>query len=123
MSEKKIRCMRCRGRKQIYKVGSGYSFVDMGGLKVDCPMCKGEGMIESLEEFKNGGKDEAEPIAQSEKTSCSEEEKIEDDEVIAGDSGKSSLSTEVQKGLHLVRQTLDSQTAKEASKKYKGKKK
>lgn len=43
------KCMRCHGRKEIYKVGGAYSFLDTGGVKVKCPMCNGEGTIKTLE--------------------------------------------------------------------------
>lgn len=49
MEDNKIRCMRCRGYKRLFKVGSAYSTVDTGGVKVDCPMCLGTGVIDSLE--------------------------------------------------------------------------
>jgi len=45
----KINCMRCKGRKILYKVGGAYSFLDTGGILVNCPMCSGEGKIKSLE--------------------------------------------------------------------------
>lgn len=43
-----MRCPRCRGLKQMYKIGGGYSSVDCGGIKVDCPMCLGEGEVKTL---------------------------------------------------------------------------
>jgi len=43
------RCIRCRGRKKIYKVRGAYSYTNTGGVEVDCPMCLGEGMIRKLE--------------------------------------------------------------------------
>lgn len=48
MSDKK-RCTRCLGQKFMYAFGSGYSSVNFGGKKVDCPMCNGEGTIKTLE--------------------------------------------------------------------------
>lgn len=45
---KKVKCVRCHGRKKIFKFGAGYTFEDNGGVKVDCPLCMGEGMIEPL---------------------------------------------------------------------------
>lgn len=45
MAEIKVRCMRCKGRKKMYKMGSGYSLVNTGGVIVDCPMCLGQGTI------------------------------------------------------------------------------
>lgn len=49
---KKVRCVRCHGRKKIYKVGSGYTLAEMGGVKVDCPLCNAEGWIEPLVQVK-----------------------------------------------------------------------
>lgn len=43
-----IRCVRCKGRKKLYKVGGAYSYADTGGEKVDCPMCLGSGTTKSL---------------------------------------------------------------------------
>jgi hypothetical protein len=42
-------CFRCDGRKKIFKIGGGYSHIDMGGQQVDCPMCLGCGSIKTLE--------------------------------------------------------------------------
>ena len=39
------RCIRCRGRKKLYKAMSGWSFHNSGGTQVDCPMCLGKGKI------------------------------------------------------------------------------
>lgn len=36
-------CMRCLGRKKVYKLGSGYSLANCGGVEIDCPMCSGVG--------------------------------------------------------------------------------
>lgn len=45
-----MRCIRCKGRKRIYKAAKGgYSYIDTGGTQVDCPMCLGEGTIKTLE--------------------------------------------------------------------------
>lgn len=43
-----IRCIRCRGRKKIYKVGKIYSYTNTGGVEVNCPMCNGEGNIKNI---------------------------------------------------------------------------
>lgn len=43
------RCMRCHGRKRIFKVGNAYCLVDSGGVAVDCPMCLGKGIIQTLD--------------------------------------------------------------------------
>jgi len=45
MKEKEKPCFRCSGRKKVFKSGKGYSLVDMGGEKVDCPLCGGSGKI------------------------------------------------------------------------------
>jgi hypothetical protein len=42
-------CMRCRGYKIMYTTSSGYSTIDSGGKKVDCPCCLGSGQIKKLE--------------------------------------------------------------------------
>ncbi len=45
-----IVCVRCEGRKKIYKVGSGWSHINTGGVLTDCPLCLGVGKIKSLED-------------------------------------------------------------------------
>jgi len=45
-----IRCIRCKGRKKIYKINNGYSYINTGGVQIECPMCLGNGVIKSLEE-------------------------------------------------------------------------
>jgi len=49
MDDRKVRCLRCSGRKQLYKMGGAYSLIDTGGTKVDCPLCMGAGVIKPLE--------------------------------------------------------------------------
>jgi hypothetical protein len=49
MQEGFKRCMRCNGRKKMYKVRSIYTHANTGGLQVDCPMCLGEGKIKTIE--------------------------------------------------------------------------
>ena len=49
MSEDKRVCPRCSGHKKMYKMGNGYSLVECGWPKVDCPMCLGEGKVKTLE--------------------------------------------------------------------------
>lgn len=44
-----IRCMRCQGRKKVYKVRNVYSLADTGGVEIDCPLCDGVGKIKTLE--------------------------------------------------------------------------
>lgn len=50
MSDQKVLCMRCRGRKKIFKVGNAYSFTNTGGVEVTCPMCNGDGRIKPLDQ-------------------------------------------------------------------------
>lgn len=49
MNAELMKCMRCSGRKKMYKVGGGYTHTNNGGKFVDCPMCLGEGKIKTLE--------------------------------------------------------------------------
>ena len=44
-----MRCPRCLGQKKMYKTNGGYSAVDSGGPKVDCPMCLAEGEVKTIE--------------------------------------------------------------------------
>jgi len=55
-------CIRCRGRKKLYKGMGGFCFDNMGGTLSTCPMCLGEGKIskvpkqavkEAIEEIKD----------------------------------------------------------------------
>lgn len=48
MSDETVRCMRCNGRKKMYKVNGGYSHLDTGGISVNCPMCLGDGKVKTL---------------------------------------------------------------------------
>jgi hypothetical protein len=43
-----IKCVRCNGRKKLFKVNSGYSYTNTGGIEVECPMCMGTGTTKSL---------------------------------------------------------------------------
>lgn len=43
MAEK--RCFRCNGARKVFKMGSGYTVVNTGGVEVTCPLCNGEGTI------------------------------------------------------------------------------
>lgn len=56
MTEKKLdeeklrRCIRCNGRRNVYKVGNNcYSLIDTGGVKMNCPLCNGTGSIPTQE--------------------------------------------------------------------------
>lgn len=42
------RCVRCGGRKELYKVNGAYSHLDMGGQKVKCPLCMGTGRMKIM---------------------------------------------------------------------------
>jgi len=45
-----IRCVRCKGRKKIFKVNGIYSYTNTGGVEIQCPLCLGNGFTKSLEE-------------------------------------------------------------------------
>ena len=47
---KKIRCIRCKGRKKIYFFNGGWTYTNMGGTQKDCPLCLGNGFIKPLKE-------------------------------------------------------------------------
>lgn len=49
-----MRCIRCSGRKKVYKINSGYSLINTGGVEVDCPLCLGEGTIKTLDKMLEG---------------------------------------------------------------------
>lgn len=42
------RCIRCGGRKELYKVNGAYSHLDTGGEKVKCPLCMGTGRMKIM---------------------------------------------------------------------------
>lgn len=50
MSGETIRCVRCKGRKKMFKVNSAYSITNTGGVEVQCPICLGTGCTKPLEE-------------------------------------------------------------------------
>ena len=39
-----MRCPRCLGRREMYKINGGWSAVDSGGVLMECPMCLGKGV-------------------------------------------------------------------------------
>ena len=43
-------CVRCRGQRKLFKVGGGYSLVNMGGESVTCPLCMGSGTMKTFAE-------------------------------------------------------------------------
>lgn len=45
-----IRCVRCKGRKKLFKINGIYSYTNTGGVEIQCPMCLGNGFTKSLEE-------------------------------------------------------------------------
>lgn len=49
MEKGHIRCVRCQGRKKLFKINSGYSYTNTGGIEVKCPLCLGEGWTKPLE--------------------------------------------------------------------------
>jgi hypothetical protein len=46
VKEGKRRCIRCRGRKKLYKIKGGWSLENSGGTLTDCPLCLGVGLID-----------------------------------------------------------------------------
>lgn len=51
-------CMRCYGRKELYKVGSCYSHTNTGGVLTKCPLCLGAGKIKKIEALSGNELDE-----------------------------------------------------------------
>ena len=45
MQKSLIRCVRCDGRKKVFKINNGYTLVSMGAPEVVCPLCMGDGMM------------------------------------------------------------------------------
>jgi len=50
MESTKIRCVRCKGRRKLFKMNSVYSYTNTGGVQVECPLCLGTGYTKPLEE-------------------------------------------------------------------------
>jgi phage FluMu protein Com len=50
MTGSNIRCVRCKGRKKLFKMNNGYSYTNTGGVEVKCPLCLGEGFTKPLEQ-------------------------------------------------------------------------
>ena len=48
VKEGKRRCIRCRGRKKLYKIKGGWSLENSGGTLSDCPLCLGAGLIDKV---------------------------------------------------------------------------
>jgi|SRR5712675_1336635 len=46
VKEGKRRCIRCRGRKKLYKTNGAWSFENSGGTLTDCILCLGTGLID-----------------------------------------------------------------------------
>ena len=49
MENTKIRCVRCKGRKKMFKMNNGYTHTNMGAPEVECPLCLGKGFTLPLE--------------------------------------------------------------------------
>jgi hypothetical protein len=45
-----IRCLRCKGRKKLFKINGIYNYTNTGGVEIQCPMCLGNGITKSLDE-------------------------------------------------------------------------
>lgn len=54
MKGNQVRCVRCKGRKKMYKVQGAYSQTNTGGKEVDCPMCMGEGFVQKRPDAEEG---------------------------------------------------------------------
>jgi len=52
------KCMRCSGRKKLYKTCGGWSYTDSGGKLEDCPMCRGGGLVKTLDQIEKDFKDD-----------------------------------------------------------------
>ena len=50
-----MRCMLCYGRKKVYKLGGGYTHVDMGAPEIQCPECKGTGVRKAVTKTPENG--------------------------------------------------------------------
>lgn len=44
----KRRCIRCCGRRKLYKTMGGWCFDNTGGTLMNCPMCDGKGHIDPV---------------------------------------------------------------------------
>jgi hypothetical protein len=49
MKEEYMRCMRCNGRKKVFKIMGGYSHINSGGIEKDCPLCLGKGEVKTID--------------------------------------------------------------------------
>ena len=49
-----MRCLLCYGRKKVYKLGGGFTHVDMGAPEVQCPECKGTGVRKAVTRTREG---------------------------------------------------------------------
>lgn len=72
------RCIRCKGRKKMYKVGGAYSFTNTGGVEVKCPMCLGEGSIKKLEKAVSDNKASVRKIKSAPKRGNISRQKIQE---------------------------------------------
>lgn len=73
------RCVRCKGRKKLFKLNSIYSYTNMGGVEVECPMCLGSGYNKPIAEAINEVKDEVEKRYEKIKAQKLKEKDFQDD--------------------------------------------
>lgn len=71
----KQRCIRCNGLKFMYKVGGGYSRINMGGEKVKCPLCRGEGETPLIKDYVKRVKDDMKNASQKNRRVSKQKEK------------------------------------------------
>lgn len=75
-----IRCVRCKGRKKLYKINGIYSYTNTGGVEIQCPMCLGTGVTKSLEEALEAVKKEVEKVEKGQKYDKIKEKDLKDGE-------------------------------------------
>lgn len=72
MNKEEMKCIRCKGRKKIYKIMGGYSYINTGGIISDCPMCNGKGTVKTIaafmEDLKKGETDDGRKEPEIQKT-------------------------------------------------------
>ena len=77
------RCIRCSGRKKMYKIGktgSAWSHNNSGGVLTDCPLCLGKGIISknppTLDKEPTPDKEEKKDVKTRRKSRKKEEQEI-----------------------------------------------
>lgn len=75
-----IRCVRCKGRKKLFKINGIYSYTNTGGVEIQCPMCLGNGVTKSLEEATEEIKKEVEKVEKGRKSDKTKERDLKDGE-------------------------------------------